>query len=113
MCICEIEFVCVRMYAYAYVCMNMCVCLWVREINTREREREFVNVCVPVILVVYYDRKYYRGKYPCMVDLLFNWFGSVYLQIKTKIVSSHTADSKPVKQEVNSTLILPFLVFPD
>jgi hypothetical protein len=24
-----------------------------------------------------------------------------------KIVSSHTADSKPVKQEVNSTVILP------
>jgi hypothetical protein len=34
------------------------------------------------------------------------------LQIKTKIVSSHTADSKPVKQDVNSTVILPPLVFP-
>ncbi len=34
------------------------------------------------------------------------------LQIKTKIVSSHTADSKPVKQEVNGTMILPPLVFP-
>jgi hypothetical protein len=34
------------------------------------------------------------------------------LQIKTKIVSCHTADSKPVKQEVNSTVILPNLVFP-
>jgi hypothetical protein len=33
------------------------------------------------------------------------------LQIKTKIVSSHTADSKPVKQEVNGTLTLPALVF--
>ncbi len=29
------------------------------------------------------------------------------LQIKTKIVSCHTADSKPVKPEVNSTVILP------
>ncbi len=29
------------------------------------------------------------------------------LQIKTKIVSCHTADSKPDKQEVNSTVILP------
>jgi hypothetical protein len=27
------------------------------------------------------------------------------LQIKTKIVSCHTADSKPVKQEVNGTVI--------
>ncbi len=35
------------------------------------------------------------------------------LQIKTKIVSCDTANSNPVKQEVNSTLILPPLVFPD
>ncbi len=34
------------------------------------------------------------------------------LQIRTKIVSSHTADSKPVKQEVNGIVILPPLVFP-
>jgi hypothetical protein len=31
------------------------------------------------------------------------------LQIKSKIVSCHTADSKPVKQEVNSTVTLPLL----
>jgi hypothetical protein len=34
------------------------------------------------------------------------------LLIKTKIASYHTADSKPVKQEVNGTVILPPLVFP-
>jgi hypothetical protein len=34
------------------------------------------------------------------------------LQIKTNIVSCHTADSKPVKQEVNGTVILPPLEFP-
>ena len=35
------------------------------------------------------------------------------LQIKTKkIVSCLTADSKPVKQEVNGTVILPPLTFP-
>jgi len=34
------------------------------------------------------------------------------LKIKTKIVSCHTADFKPVKQEVNGTVILPPLVFP-
>jgi hypothetical protein len=34
------------------------------------------------------------------------------LQIKTKIVSCHKADSKLVKQEVNGTLILPPLVLP-
>jgi hypothetical protein len=32
------------------------------------------------------------------------------LQIKTKMVSCHTADSKPVKQEVNGTVIP--LIFP-
>ncbi len=34
------------------------------------------------------------------------------MQIKTKIVSCHTADSKPVKQEVDGTVILAPLVFP-
>jgi hypothetical protein len=34
------------------------------------------------------------------------------LQIKRKFASRHTADSKPVKQEVNGTVILPPLVFP-
>jgi hypothetical protein len=34
------------------------------------------------------------------------------LQIKTKIFSYHTADSKPVKREVNGTVILSPLVFP-
>jgi hypothetical protein len=33
------------------------------------------------------------------------------LLIKTKIVSSHIAKSKPVKQEVNGAVILPPLVF--
>jgi hypothetical protein len=35
------------------------------------------------------------------------------MQITTKIVSCHTADTKPVKQEVTGTVILPPLVFPD
>ncbi len=33
--------------------------------------------------------------------------------MKTKIVSCHIADSQPVKMEVNGTVILPPLVFPD
>ncbi len=36
---------------------------------------------------------------------------SSVLQIKTKIVRSHKADSKPVKQVVNGTVILLPLVF--
>jgi hypothetical protein len=38
--------------------------------------------------------------------------GKSVLQIKTKIVRCHTAYFKPVKQEVNGTVILPALVFP-
>ncbi len=53
-----------------------------------------------------------KGKYHCTIDLLFDLFGLVFLQIKTKIVSCHTADSTPDKQEVNRTMILPPLVFP-
>jgi hypothetical protein len=34
------------------------------------------------------------------------------LQIKTKIVNCNTADSKPIKQEVYGTVLLPSLVFP-
>jgi len=34
------------------------------------------------------------------------------LKIKTKMVSCHTADSKPVKQKINGTVILPPFVFP-
>ncbi len=40
---------------------------------------------------------------------MFDWFGLV-LQIKIKIVCFHIADSTPVKQEVNGTVILPPLV---
>jgi hypothetical protein len=34
-------------------------------------------------------------------------------QFKTKLVSLHTADSKPVKQEAKGTMILAPIVFPD
>jgi hypothetical protein len=44
------------------------------------------------------------GKYHCTIDLLFDWFELVYLANKN--------NSKPVKQEVNDTVILPPLVFP-
>jgi hypothetical protein len=39
-------------------------------------------------------------------------FDQSVLLIKTKIVSCHRADSKPVKQEVKGTVIIPPLVFP-
>ncbi len=54
-----------------------------------------------------------KGKYHCTVDLLFDWFGLVCFANKNKNVSCHTANSKPVKQEVNGMVILPpLLLFP-
>jgi hypothetical protein len=47
------------------------------------------------------------GNYHCTIDLLFDCFADL-----KKLVSFHTADSKPVKQEVNSAVILPPSVFP-
>jgi hypothetical protein len=41
-----------------------------------------------------------------------DWFGLVCFANKNKIVTFHTTDSKPVKQEVSGTVILPPLVFP-
>ncbi len=53
------------------------------------------------------SKEYKRGKYHCTIDLLFDWFGLVCFANKNKIVSCHTADSKPVKQEINGTVIFP------
>jgi hypothetical protein len=50
------------------------------------------------------------GKHNCTIDLLFDLFGLACFAKKN--VSCHTDDSKPVKQEVNGTVILPPLVFP-
>ncbi len=44
---------------------------------------------------------------PCLTGLDLS-----VLQMKTKIVSCHTADSKLLKQEINGIVILPRLVFP-
>ncbi len=52
------------------------------------------------------------GGITVLLTSLFTGLDKPVLQIKTKIVSCHTANSKPVKQEVNSTMILPPLVFP-
>ncbi len=52
------------------------------------------------------------GSITVMLTSCLTGLGSSVLQIKTKIVSSHMPDSKPVKQEVHGTVILPRLVFP-
>jgi hypothetical protein len=57
-------------------------------------------------------REYQRGKYHSTIDIPFDRSGLVCYANENK-VSRHTADSKPVKQEVNGTVILPLpLVFP-
>ncbi len=55
-------------------------------------------------------REYYREKYNCTIDLLFHLFGLVCFENKNNNCP-YTADSKPVNQEVNITMILPPLVF--
>jgi hypothetical protein len=56
-------------------------------------------------------REYYRGKCLCTIDLLFDWFGISCMSTGNLFIYK-TDSSKPVKQEVNSTVILPPLVFP-
>jgi hypothetical protein len=73
--------------------------------------RFFVDTCAIVFFsnsCRYLHKGMLKGKYHCTIDLLFVRFGlACFVQIKTKIVSCHAANSKPVKQEVNSTVILP------
>ncbi len=54
-----------------------------------------------------------RGNITVLLTSCSTSFYYSVLQIKTKIVIGHTADSKPDKLEVNSAVILPPLVFPD
>jgi hypothetical protein len=58
------------------------------------------------------SREYLRGKYHRTIELLFDLFGLACFAIKNKNFSCHTADFKPVKQEVNGTVIPLPLVFP-
>jgi hypothetical protein len=51
------------------------------------------------------------GSITVLLTSCFTGLDKSALQIKTKIVNCHTADSKPVNQEVNGTVILPPLVF--
>jgi hypothetical protein len=53
------------------------------------------------------------GSITVQLTSCFTRFIKPVLKMKTTIVSCHTADSKPVKQEVNGTVILPPLLFPE
>jgi len=52
------------------------------------------------------------GKYHCTIDLLFDWFGISCITPDNSCFYLQTDYSKPIKQEVNGTMILPPLVFP-
>jgi len=53
-----------------------------------------------------------KGAYHCTVDLLYDWFGISCMATTIFVFICKSDVSKPVKQEVNSTVILPTLVFP-
>ncbi len=79
----------------------MCVCV-------------YVGVCVSVCLCylrLCRCREYSRGKFHCTIDLLFDWFG-VSCITTIFVFIFKTDESKLEKQEVNSIVILPPLVFP-
>ncbi len=54
-----------------------------------------------------------RGSITVLLTSCLTGLDKSVLQIKSKIVSFHTAYSNPLKQEVNGTVILPHLLFPD
>jgi hypothetical protein len=76
----------------------------------RERER-YTHVCVCVCVFVSAGNTK-GGSVTIHLTSCLTGLDRSVLHIKTKIVSCHTADSKPVKQEVSGTVILPPLVFP-
>jgi len=62
--------------------------------------------------ILRWTREYWRGKYHCTVDLLFDCLESAVWLLLIFVFICKTGQSKPVKQEVNCTVILPPLVFP-
>jgi hypothetical protein len=52
------------------------------------------------------------GKYHCTIDLLFDWFGISCMTPDNLCFYLQSMLIQTVKQEVNGTVILPFLVFP-
>ncbi len=74
-----------------------------------------LHVCVWGTLLnlskIYQPGKTKGGSITVLLTSCLTGLDQSVFQIKRKIVSCHTADSKTVKQEVNGTVILPPLVF--
>ncbi len=58
-----------------------------------------------------WGREYWRGKYHCTIDLLFDWLGLVSFANKNKNCQLSYSRFQ-TSQEVNGAVILPPLVFP-
>ncbi len=59
-----------------------------------------------------YVREYWREKYHCTIDLLFDWCGISCMTTDNFCFYLQNRLIQTVKQEVNGTVILPPLVFP-
>jgi hypothetical protein len=108
-CLCLSAFFCLSLFLRLSVCvclylsllLSLCLSVFVCFLCV------FLSVCL--LFLCHYPGNTKGGKYQCTIDLLLHWFGLICF---AKNVSCHTADSKPVKQEVNGTVILSPLVFP-
>ncbi len=74
--------------------------------------KHFVKTHCPGLLSSTIVKGKLKGEASVPMTSCLTGFDKSILQIKTKIVSTHTADSKPVKHEVNDTVIPSPLVSP-
>ncbi len=88
-----------RLYLFCYLSLSRCSG-WSQTLNLWLMRR------------VFYPGNTKRGSITVLLTSCLTGLDQSVLQIITNIVSCLTADSKPVKQEVNGTVILPPLVFP-
>jgi hypothetical protein len=79
--------------------------------NLGERRAQSLVISLAIYHLKPKPGKYLRGSITVPLTSYLTGLYLSVLQIKTKIVSCHTADSKQVKQEVDGTMILPPLVF--
>ena len=99
-------------YIFTKLHRNFCVKSFIRSLFGRKLQCSYiVNFLVQITLkfgFIGYPPGNTKGG--SITELLTSCLTGLYqsvLQIKTKIGTSYTADSKPVKQEVNGTVILP------
>jgi hypothetical protein len=106
----DIDLTLIQTFFFAYI---GCHCQAGKAIRGRQAERSGVKIIkLFSSLLMLWPGNAKGGSIAVLLTSCLTGLDSFVLQIKTKIVSCHTTDSKPVKQEGNSTVILPPLVFP-